>query len=276
MSDQNSLFGSNNNAQETPASAPASNAGNPSSNEEIGNLLSQIKNERGEQKYRSLEDALNALKHSQEFIPQLTAKVKTYEGELEQARQVAARVQEVEETIRKLTQAPAAQQQPTVAPGLKPEDVAELVNSTLSQREIERQRENNVSVVVNSVRERFGNDADSVFYGKAKELGIAPEAFNKMAAESPKVVLSLLGIADTAVRPTSKQSVTNTALNTSAIQPNQQSYLGKNTSGVLVGATTQQVIEESRRSAAMVEELHAQGKTVHDLTDPRVYFKHFG
>jgi len=25
----------------------------------------------------------------------------------------------------------------------------------------------------------------------------------------------------------------------------------------------------------MVDELHAKGMTVHDLTDPKVYFKHF-
>ena len=72
MSDQTSIFGN----QNAPAPQDQNNGGNsnpptPSSNDQLANLLTGIKNERGEPKYKDVQTALEALRHSQEYIPTL-------------------------------------------------------------------------------------------------------------------------------------------------------------------------------------------------------------
>jgi len=66
-----SLFDNNqNNGGATP---PQEN--NPLPSDDLSTLLSGIKNERGEQKYKDVKTALEALKHSQEYIPEVKSKL---------------------------------------------------------------------------------------------------------------------------------------------------------------------------------------------------------
>lgn len=272
MTDQSSIFGTN--TQATPATPAGSNPASTTQTDQVGTFLSQIKNERGEPKYKTLEDALNALKHSQEYIPQLSQKLQEREQELETARQAAAKIAELENVVKSLTSpsSTTATQQPSVTA----EQVAELVRSQLTAEQRAAAEKNNTAAVANAVAARFGDKAEQAFYSKATELGMSAVEFNSLAARNPKAVLSLLGITDTAVLPQqSKQSTQGTAINTASLQPQTETFVGRNKQPVLIGATTQQVREESLRSRTMVDELHAKGMTVHDLTDPKVYFKHF-
>ena len=272
MTDQSSIFGTN--TQVTPEPAAGSNPANTTQVDQVGTFLSQIRNERGEPKYKTLEDALNALKHSQEYIPQLSQKLQERERELEDARKAAEKIAELENVVRSLTvpqNAPATQQ-----PSVTAEQVADLVRSQLTAEQRAAAEKSNTAAVANAVASRFGDKAEQTFYGKATELGMSAVEFNALAAKNPKAVLSLLGITDTAVLPQqSKQSTQGTAINTTSLQPQTETFVGRNKQPVLIGATTQQVREESARSRTMVDELHAKGMTVHDLTDPKVYFKHF-
>ena len=274
MTDQSSIFGTNTTAQATPEQQQAaSNAANTTQVDLTSTLLSQIKNERGEQKYRTLEDALNALKHSQEHIPQLSQKLQERERELEDARKAAEKIATLEETVRNLTQPQSAAA--TTPAGLSAEQVAELVKSTLTAEQQAAKLKENVALVASTVSAKLGDKAEAAFYGKAQELGMTAQEFNAFAAKSPKAVLSLLGITDTAVLSQSKQSTQGTAINTAGIQPTPDTFIGRNKVPTLIGATTQQVRDESVRSLQMAQELHAKGMSVHDLTDPKVYFKHF-
>ena len=274
MTDQSSIFGTNTTAQATPEQQQAaSNAANTTQVDLTSTLLSQIKNERGEQKYRTLEDALNALKHSQEHIPQLSQKLQERERELEDARKAAEKIATLEETVRNLTQPQSAAATPPA--GLSAEQVAELVKSTLTAEQQAAKLKENVALVASTVSAKLGDKAEAAFYGKAQELGMTAQEFNAFAAKSPKAVLSLLGITDTAVLSQSKQSTQGTAINTAGIQPTPDTFIGRNKVPTLIGATTQQVRDESVRSLQMAQELHAKGMSVHDLTDPKVYFKHF-
>jgi transcriptional regulator with XRE-family HTH domain len=271
--EQNSIFDSNSSV--TPTTPAGSNPANVVQPNAVDTMLQNIKNERGEPKYKTLEDALNALKHSQEYIPQLSQKIAEKDSELEAARQAASKVAQLEDVVRNLTQAstPSAN---TTPQGMTAEQVAELVNSTLSRKQQEEVATSNTNKVAQIVASKFGAEAESKFYGKAEELGMSKSEFNTLAAKNPKAVLSLLGISDTVVAPQQvKPSNSGTALNTAGIQPQTDTFVTRNTSPTLVGATTRQLHEESAKARAMVDELHSQGKEIRDLTDPKVYFKLF-
>lgn len=272
MDNQNnsSLFEQNSNQQATPASNnPQTPPADP-----VATMLQSIKNEKGEPKYKTLDDALKALQHSQAYIPTLSDEKRKLEMELEEARKQVARVNELESTVSKLLNAQPAS---TSAPAVDPTVIEDLVTRSITKVKAQETAENNTKMVVNTVASKFGDKAEEVFYGKATELGMSVAEFNQLAATRPKAVLSLLGIQDTVVpNQNSRQSTQATAINTAGVTPNQDTFIGRNKDPVIIGATTQQVREESARARKMVDELHAQGKTVHDLTDPKVYFKYFG
>lgn len=270
MPNPDSLFDENN-LQVTPASnTPTPNA------DPVVTMLQSIKNEKGEPKYKSLEDALKALQHSQAYIPAITEEKKKMEFELEQLRNQVSKVNELEDTVKKLmsnTSAPATTAAPTIDEG----KIKELISNSINEVKTREEMDRNTKSVVAAVAQRFGDKSEEVFYNKAAELGMTKAEINHLSATRPKAVLSLLGIQDTVVPPQSRQQSTQgTALNTAGVEPTQTTYIGKNKEPVIIGATTQQLRQESDRSKKMVEELHAQGKTVYDLTDPKTYFKYFG
>lgn len=268
MADQASIFESSN----QPVTPAQPGAGTPTSQapDELTTMLMSIKNENGEPKYRTLQDAIVALKHSQEYIPQLKLTLSQREQELETARREAARVAEVERSLEELTQSKNTPATP--GSGLTEENIADLVTKTITRREQEAVRKANLKTVVDAVGSKFGTEAEKMFYGKAKELGLSVQEFNEFAAKSPTAVLALL---DVRVDTRSALSPTQSSVNTAGLQPNPNSNISSNQRSVMLGATTQDVIEESRAAGKMVEELHAQGKSMQDLTDPKTYFKMF-
>jgi hypothetical protein len=274
MSDQTSIFGDNSNPQATPANVDNGQGGNPSNSQNadpVANLLGSIKNEKGEPKYKSLEDALVALQHSQTYIPQLTAKLNERETELTAAKKEAERVAELERSIEALTLS-GDKPSSTGPSGISEEAIAALVNKTLSRTQQEALQKNNLESVVNIMKEQFGDKAEETFYGRAKELGMSVLEFNSLAAKTPKAVLNLMGVKENVSQA---NSYTPPSVNGGAFTPNQQSFIGRNSVPTLIGATSQDLMAEATASRKMVEELHAQGKSVHDLSDPKVYMKTF-
>lgn len=272
MSDPTSIFG-NSNPGGNPATPP-DGAGTPSNvqiDPAITTLLGEIKNDRGEPKYKSLPEALNALKHSQEYIPTLTAQLSQKDTELASARAAAERVAELERSIEALTRQ-STNTPPTVPQGLSEEQIAELVQRTLTKSQKEALERDNLNSVANTLKTTFGTEAESKYNAKAAELGMSVPEFNALAARSPKAVLEMLGAKQVVQAPTNPQGT----VNTTGLQPHQETFIGRNKKSVLIGATTDDMKAERLASNQMVEELHAQGLTVHDLTDPKVYKKYFG
>src|SRR3546814_1766851 len=68
--------------------------------DKYADLLKSIKNESGEQKYDSIEKALEALGHSQSFIPQIKSQLTEKEQELERVKAELSQRQSVEEVMR--------------------------------------------------------------------------------------------------------------------------------------------------------------------------------
>lgn len=278
MADQpNSIF-EDQNKQETPASNQEQNGSTantaPTQTEQpFANLLGSILNEKGEPKYKSVEDALIGLKHAQEYIPKIKESASEKEQELNQLRQEVDRLKSLENTVLELTQ--KQEKASTNGVSLSEEDIAQLVESTLTKQQQAKIQQDNVTTVVSAVSQKFGADAEKVFYTKAQELGLSVEEMNALAARTPKAVLTLLGVSETTAHKQVNVSPTTGSVNTSAFQPNPESFLGRETTRVTIGATTDDLKQAVERSAALVDELQKQGLTTYDLTDPKVYFKHF-
>ena len=235
-------------------------------------LLNSIKNERGETKYKDVSSALNGLKNAQEFIPSLQKSLKEKEDEVASLRKQAERVAELERVIESLTTSNSVV--PTANKPVDEVDVASLVNKVLSEREQKQVAKTNTDVVVQAVKDAFGAEAEKVFYEKASQLGLSVAAFNALAAQSPKAVLTMLGIAE-APSKQSSFSPTSSSINSSGFVPNKETFITKNKKSINLGATSQDFANEAQAARNMVEELHSQGKTINDLTNPKVFFKHF-
>lgn len=269
MSDQTSIF--NTNSQATPENTGApSTAPNVQQDQAILTLLGEIKNERGEPKYKSLPDALNALKHSQEYIPQLTASLSQKDAELNTARAAAAKIEELERTLQSLTRQPET---PAITPaaGMTAEQVAEIVSRTLTDSQKQAQAKANGNTVATALVGKFGTEAEKAFNAKAEELGFAPAELHALAAKSPKAVLAYFNVA-----APSGVSAPVGSVNTSAMQPHQDTFIARPKSSVLLGATTQELNQEVHNARKMIEELDAQGMSINDLTNPKTYAKYFG
>lgn len=272
MSDPTSIF--NGQSQETPAPQNTPQGVPPAQpNDDLSTLLGAIRNERGEQKYRTVHDALDALKHSQEYIPELSQKLKQQEQELAEAKAAAAKVAELEQIV--LTLAKETNKLPPELPtqnGLNPSQVEELISKTLTKRQQEEKAKENVTSVTTAVRQAFGDKAEETFYNRASELGMTPEQFNTLAATTPKAVLKLLGLES---KSTQGFQSTTSSINTVGLTPRHESYIGRNNKPMLVGATFDDLRQENINARKMVDELHAQGKDIGSITSYAEYKKHF-
>lgn len=244
------------------------------SNSPFADLLGSIRNEKGEPKYRDVQTALDALKHSQEFIPQLKTENETLKTELERLKDEVTKLRAVEDTVSRLSS--VQQQASTNAQGLDEKTVAELVNRTLTAREIEAIQKANITKVVNVMQQALGAEAEKAFYSKAVELGMQPQDINALAAKSPQAVLKLFGLDGTQKESASKTpSPISTGLNTSGYQQKPETFVRKSERSVTIGATTADLRAESENAKKLVEELHSNGLSTYDLTDPKQYFKFF-
>lgn len=267
MSNQDTSLFTNNTGDANQA--PPSDNG--SSSDPIADLLGQIKNEQGAVKYNDVTSALNGLKHSQEFIPKLQNSLKEKEAEIERLRKEAERVSELERVIESMSNG-GSSNTPTPKQGSEV-DVVSLVDKVLTQREQAKVAKSNYDLVVQKVSEAFGAEAEKQFYGKAQELGMSVAEFDALASRSPKSVLALMGIKD-APKPSGSPSYPG--VNTAGLNPPTDTFITRNSKPFSVGATSQQVAEELVNARKLVEELHGSGKTIHDLTNPKTFFKHFG
>lgn len=173
--------------QEAPVTTQASSA------DIFATQLMNIRNERGEPKYDSVEKALEALKHSQEYIPQVKSEVDKWKAEAERLQAELAQRASIEETISKFTnqRTPEAPSTTTEAPkALDESAVQEMLQRALSQREKEQLAAQNITAVTNTLTQKFGEKAKEVLSTKAAELGLPMDTVKQIASTSPSAVLA--------------------------------------------------------------------------------------
>jgi hypothetical protein len=208
--------------------------------------LSTITNGDGKQKYDTVEKALEALQHSQSFIPTLQSEKTALEAEVVKLREQVAQAKGVQEVVDRLTQQQRGndeEHQPTS--GLNAQDVEKLITQGLTQRTQADTMKANANAVDTALKEKFGTEASKAVAAKAHELGMTPQELGSLAAKSPKMVLSLFG-------ETAKQ-VGNTT-NSFNFAPNkvQTERMQRPTKSLMMGATTRETTDFMKQIKAEV------------------------
>lgn len=190
----------------TPAAttAPVEQTTTPSQ-PSYADLLGSIKNEHGQQKYATIEDALKGLQNAQEYIPQIKSQVSEKDAELMRLREELAKRKSVEEVIASLRPQQPVEQvvTPTSQPsqGLSQEEIQALVLKQLNQAKAQEVSQSNVSKVRSALVSKYGEKAQEVAAARATELGMSMDTLSALSASSPDAVLALLN-ATSAPAPT--------------------------------------------------------------------------
>lgn len=214
------------------------------SSDVFADQLASIRNERGEPKYRDLPTALDALKHSQEYIPQLKQETETLREELTRLKAELEQRGELESTIERLT---AKQNQPQDQPqsqGVTEEQLKELLEQQLTQRETQQMMKSNITKVNDAIVQKFGEKAAEVTAQRAKEYGVSVSDLGELAAKSPEMVLALFD-----VKPSSPQgkSYTSSSANIPPYNQNAEPALERPEKSLLSGATTKEQMAYLKR-----------------------------
>jgi hypothetical protein len=149
------------------------------------------------------EVALKRLVDSQNYIAVLKA-------ENREARKSEERTTALEEAIRIMTQKFEQSEQPSQSEALQgeepthqnasenktmsQEEIEQLVQQTLTRTEQQRSQQSNTQMVIDKMKEVWGNNYVETLKAKAQELGETPERLNALAASSPSVFIQALGL----------------------------------------------------------------------------------
>ena len=226
---------------DTPVAQPAP-VQNP-----YGNHLAAIKNERGEVKYNTVEDALTGAAHAQVKITEDAASMQTLQQELLTAREENAQLKgalNVADLIKPKTPEPSQASSPAEPQGLSEAQTIELYKKLSVQQSEEATQTTNVASVVNKLKEKFGEKASEVFYSNAAKLNMTNDQMNQLAATSPTAALSLFdGVVVENLNPT--QSSVNTTATPAPTTIDGPLPMGDKS--MLVGASSQDVQAEMAR-----------------------------
>lgn len=235
-------------------------------------LLSEIRNDRGEPKYKSVEDGLNALKHSQEHIRSLTQERQRMEQQIAELEKKTIEIESLKEAVTKLAQRGSEPAQP--GNQFDEEAIATLVDNRLTKKQQEEAAASNQRAVAGRLHEVFGDKARDTFYEKASQLGFSPDEFEALAAKSPKAVLTMLNIDGDGARRQPNKSPVPSQLNTEKFQGRPNSFIGAETERIPLGGGDAQLKRILENSQNMVKELNDNGMSVYDLTDPVKYMQY--
>lgn len=233
----------------TPPATPETTP--PTSTDAFANQLSTIKNENGEQKYDSVEKALEALNHSQAFIPQLKADGEVKDAEIAQLKEQLAGSAAIEDVVARLT----AQQEPTIetppqTSGLDEQAVLKLVQNFATQKQEADTAKANEVKVSNALVAQYGDKTSEVLEQKAQEVGTTVEKLKALAQESPEVVMQLFQ-----VKAAPTPSPTTSSVTIPARDPSQEG-LQPPSKSLLRGATTKEQVEYLRKIREDVYKKH--------------------
>ena len=183
MADQSLFEDGQVTSQDTPVQQPV-NQGSL-----FADQLAAIKDENGRQKYDTPDKALEALKHSQAYIPQLKSQVTEYEGEIARLKAELEKTKSVEDIVSRLTQ--QTEGHPPVNQQFDESAVEALLERKLQQTELANKKVANLQLVESQLVSKFGEGARAALSAKATELGISLAQLRAMSEESPQVVSAL-------------------------------------------------------------------------------------
>ena len=164
-------------------------------------------------KFQDTEALAKGKYESDQFVDQLQSENKGLREELD--RRVTA-----EDTVDKLLQERSTQQQEgvtTPSPQMSEQDITELVKQTIVTTRTAETEQNNISEADKAMEDRFGDKRAEWLSTKAAELGVGISFLQSIAAASPRLFLTTVGL-DKA--PEGQGSVQAGSINTEALNVN--------------------------------------------------------
>jgi len=160
-------------------------------------VLSQITNPEGSQKYKDALTALESIKPKDDMIVQLQeeiaeAQLKTLEMEDELSKRDST-----QELVKKVMENRQQQQNTETPSGEDAEkkiDIGELVRKELAGIKAEDSKVANRQSVASELAEQYGDKANTILANKMAELKVSPEFFTSVIEQSPAAALELLGM----------------------------------------------------------------------------------
>lgn len=237
-------------APATPA-APAAPAAPAPAGNAYADLLSTIKNEAGAPKYDSVEKALEALKHAQDFIPTLKSELEKKDEELAALRVSKEKFDNLEAVVQRLTaNPPNVEEIPPATRGLDEQAVSNLVKKTLAETEMTRKAMENLDKVQKALTEKFKDKAQEAIRQRAEELGVTPADLGELAKKSPALALQLFN-----TKLGNTPSVTTGSV-TSSLQPTKEPPVGPPERSILSGASSAELRDYFSRVKSEVYKKH--------------------
>lgn len=219
--------------------------------DKYADLLKSIKNENGEQKYDSIEKALEALGHSQAFIPQLKSQLTEKETELQRINAELSQRETVEQVVQRLiANKHDGEGDPPAAKGLDEQAVMRLVQQTLMQTEQSKAVEKNRNTVQEALKAKFGDKAGEAVAQKAAELGTTTKELGDLASKNPNLVLALFN-----TQGNKEPSITTGNIHLPPT-PNKPTELERPQKSLLSGATSREQKDFMQKVRASVYAKH--------------------
>lgn len=187
MSDQ--IFDDDN---KDPQATPELNTPNVNPNNVFADQLAGIKNDNGEPKYDTVEKAIEALQHSQQYIPQLKTQVTEQEGLINELREKLEASVKVQDIVNKQTP-PKDDNDNTNHSSMGEQEVLDIVANVLKERSVETTQSVNQDKVKQALAEKFGANASEEVAKRAKELGMKPSEIGELSKNNPAAALALFG-----------------------------------------------------------------------------------
>lgn len=178
------------------------------SNDPFADKLMGIKNENGEPKYKDVATALDALIASQQFIETLKSEKQQLLQEKERLRIENEEMASVNDLINRLNP-PAEPPNTTVTAvnkGLSEDDIAKLLEQKLAQRDQEKVRDQNLSLVIGQLSKVYGDQAGAHIQKRAQELNTTTDSLRELARANPQMALELLAVKSVKIPVTPSQS----------------------------------------------------------------------
>lgn len=197
-------------------------------------LLKGIKNEAGLPKYATIDEALKALQHSQDYIPQVKSQLTQKDQELADLRAKLEQHQSLEDVVSRLAKPnqPDTKDDHPNGSGLDESAVMKLVQQQLERNQQTLSAQANQQQVENALKAKYGDKAGDVVKQRAAELGLSPQALGELSSKSPQAVLALFN-----TQGASGPKPTISSVNTSSFsQP--QPTLERPSKSLLTGASS--------------------------------------
>lgn len=193
MTDQSLFQEESQNPQATPEQS------NPQSPDNLfADQLQAIKNEEGKPKYSSVEEAIKALQHSQEYIPKVKSEKDALEKQVAELQEKLEAQKKLQEVLQGNSNQP---QEPQAPQGIDESQIDKLLQDKLAAIEAAKTADSNLSNVSKTLQEKFGANAKAEINKKASELGMNVSQLEELAKNNPKMVLSLFGASSVNTKP---------------------------------------------------------------------------